>query len=118
MLSVWSFDEECVSVGLLSASVNKRGESMSHEYHIGGEADSFYEYMLKTHLRDGGRYPCTSGRFKVARVRRGRRLLEHAPSIPRDGHDFHRLFAGQSVVRLVSAEAAHMTHECLHRFEL
>ena len=63
------------SSGLLSASVNMRGESMSHEYHIGGGADSFYEYMLKTHLQDGGRYRCAYRRFEVARDAIRSRLL-------------------------------------------
>lgn len=66
----WVFERLTSSVvgsGLLSASVNNRGESVGHDYHIGGGADSFYEYMLKTHIQDGGRYPCAYKRFKVAR---------------------------------------------------
>lgn len=53
--------------GLLTPEVGKSGESLGWEYHIGGGADSFYEYMLKTHLQDGGSYPCAYERYKVAR---------------------------------------------------
>lgn len=61
--------------GLLSATLNGRGESIGHEIHIGGGADSFYEYMLKTHLQDGGRYGCAYRRFVAARDAIRRELI-------------------------------------------
>jgi hypothetical protein len=63
------------SSGLLTAYVNSRGQSVGSTFHIGGGADSFYEYMLKTHLQDGGRYPCAYARFRASRDAICSRLL-------------------------------------------
>ena len=46
---------QILSSGLLSERVDARGRSLGNEFHVGAGADSFYEYMLKTHLQDVSR---------------------------------------------------------------
>ena len=58
--------ENVEKAGLLSDTVDNNGKSVGNTLHIGAGADSFYEYMLKAHLQDGGRYDCAYRRFSVA----------------------------------------------------
>lgn len=52
--------------GLLTPQVNAQGKSMGSIFTIGAEADSYYEYLLKSYLQGGGRDRCILKTYKRA----------------------------------------------------
>ena len=54
--------------GVLTTRIDNYGGAVERSGRgVGAGADSFYEYILKTHLQDGRRFPCTYNLFRRAR---------------------------------------------------